>query len=124
MRRLIVTIVIASLLAATSGFAADEAPAASKPSMAGPLALQITGGVLAGLGTVVAVSASRSDDIGADAAATMGLVGVGIGAVLFAAGTIWRFNRAHSAESAAKPGASLEIDLLGSVPALVARGSF
>ena len=121
MRKWIATALVVSLLAATSGMADDQAPASPAPRHRGPLALQITGGVLAGLGAAVAVSASRSDDMGSDVAATMGLIGMGLGAALFTGGTIWRASRERSA---GRPETSLEINVLGPAPGLFAQASF
>jgi len=121
MKRWIAGALILSLLVATSGMAADDAAAPQKPGQAGPLALQITGGVLAGLGALIFLAASGSDEMGSDVAATEGLIGIGVGTLLFTTGTVWRHNRASAA---GRPATSLELNLLGPAPGLFARATF
>ena len=121
MRRWIAATLVLSLLAATSGMAGENAPAPPKPSHRGPLALQITGAAIAGVGTFFVASAAGKDDMDSAITEAAGIVGIGVGVGLFAGGTIWRFTRARSE---GRPEATLEIDLLAPAPGLLARASF
>jgi hypothetical protein len=125
MRRWVANLVIFSLLLATSAHAGDASSADPRRQGSGPFVLQVTGAGLAGLGGVIAIAASGSDEMGADVAVTMGLIGIGLGAALFGVGTLWRSKRSRSSEqSKTQPTATLEFSLIQSAPGLIARAAF